>query len=311
MKIIFAGTPDFAVPTLQALIDSQHEIVAVYTQPDRPAGRGQKLTASPVKMLALQHHIPVCQPISLRNEQEQELLKNWNADVMTVIAYGLIIPSAVLITPRYGCINVHASLLPRWRGAAPIQRAILAGDTETGITIMQMDEGLDTGDMLYKIFCPILPNDTTQSLHDKLATLGANALIKVLHDVANHQLAPEKQNDTVSCYAKKITKAEAQIDWQQSAEQIAKNIRGYNPWPIAFTTLNGELIKIWQAEVIYEMTQAEPGTLIVTDKNNIQVATGNGSLLIKQIQLPGGRPLPTHAILNARAEMFKVGNKFE
>ena len=311
MKIIFAGTPEFSVPTLQSLINSSHDVVAVYTQPDRPAGRGQKLTASPIKALALQHHIPVCQPASLRNEQEQALLKNWNADVMIVIAYGLIIPPAVLTMPHYGCINVHASLLPRWRGAAPIQRAILAGDTETGITIMQMDEGLDTGDMLYKISCPILPNETTQSLHDKLATIGASALIKVLNDVENHQLSPEKQNDAVSCYAKKITKAEAKIDWQLSAEQIARNIRGYNPSPIAFTLLNDEPIKIWQADVIHQTTQTEPGTIVFTDKNTIHVATGKEILSLKEIQLPNGRPLSIQAILNSRTEMFKVGSKFE
>lgn len=311
MKIIFAGTPEFAVPTLESLINSSHDVIAVYTQPDRPAGRGQKLTASPVKTLALQYGIPVCQPTSLRNEQEQQLLKNWHADVMIVIAYGLIIPSAVLAISPYGCINVHASLLPRWRGAAPIQRAILAGDTETGITIMQMDEGLDTGDMLYKVSCPILPNDTTQSLHDRLATLGTNALLKVLVDVENHQLVPEKQNDALSCYAKKITKAESQIDWELSAEQIARQIRGYNPWPVAFSVLNGEFIKLWQADVIYQNTQAKPGTIIFVDKNSIHVATGREVLSLREIQLPNGKPLSVNAILNSRAEMFKVGNRFE
>lgn len=311
MKIIFAGTPEFAVPTLESLINSSHDVIAVYTQPDRPAGRGQKLTASPVKTLALQYGIPVCQPTSLKNEQEQQLLKNWHADVMIVIAYGLIIPPAILAIPPYGCINVHASLLPRWRGAAPIQRAILAGDTETGITIMQMDEGLDTGDMLYKIVCPILPTDTTQSLHDRLAALGTNALLKTLINVENHQLIPEKQNSDLSCYAKKITKTESQIDWELPAEQIARQIRGYNPWPVAFSVLNGEFIKLWQADVIYQNTQAKPGTIIFVDKNSIHVATGREVLSLREIQLPNGKPLSVNAILNSRAEMFKVGNRFE
>ena len=309
MKLIFAGTPQFSVPTLQALINSEHDIVAVYTQPDKPAGRGQKLQASPVKLLAQQHNLNICQPKTLRDIDEQNYLSTWQADAMIVIAYGLILPKAVLEAPRFGCINVHASLLPRWRGAAPIQRAILAGDHETGITIMQMDTGLDTGAMLYKVNCPILATDTTQSLHDRLAHLGAEALINTLNQF--EKITPTPQDETQSCYAKKISKEEAQINWQLSATELDSMVRGFNPWPIAYTYLNEHAIRIWQTQVINQITPAIPGTIIYTDKNSIDVATGKNILRLLQIQLPGSRCLPVKDILNAKADWFAVGKQFK
>lgn len=309
MKIIFAGTPQFAAPILQTLINSQHEVVAVYTQPDRPAGRGQKLHASPVKELALQHNLPVCQPQTLRDESEQKKLKGWQADVMIVVAYGLILPKIILETPRLGCINVHASLLPRWRGAAPIQRAILAGDNETGITIMQMDEGLDTGLMLHKVTTIITATDTSQTLHDRLSTLGAEALLATLNNLPN--IIPEKQNDADSNYAKKIEKQEAEINWQQSANEIGRLIRAFNPWPVAYTFLDNQPLRIWQAQPIAEKTSASPGTIIYVDKDNIDVATGDGILRLQKIQLPGGKCLSIKDVLNAHAKWFEAGARLE
>lgn len=307
LKIIFAGTPEFAVPALTALINSEHQVCCVYTQPDRPAGRGRKLTPSPIKQVALEHQLPVCQPISLRKPEPQAELAAWQADLMIVAAYGLILPAAVLAAPRLGCINIHASLLPRWRGAAPIQRAILAGDTETGITTMQMDVGLDTGDMLYKLACPIFAADTAQSLHDRLAKLGAEALIITLQQLQKGALTPEKQDDSLSCYAPKIEKTEAQIDWTQDAAYLDRFIRAYNPWPVAYTFLNNEPLRIWQAEAIAETTAAQPGTVIAARKQGIDVATGNGILRIKIAQLPGGRLLSTSQLLNSNKNRLHPG----
>lgn len=236
LKIIFAGTPAFAVPTLQALVNSSHDVVAVYTQPDRPAGRGRHLTASPVKAFALEHNIPVEQPPTLTKPEPQQGLEFYNADVMVVAAYGLLLPEAVLHAPRFGCINVHASLLPRWRGAAPIHRAILAGDTCTGITIMQMEKGLDTGPMLCQASCPIERHDTSANLHDRLATLGADALLMTLTQLEAGALNPQLQNNSHATYAKKITKAEAGLDWQQTALALERQIHAFNPWPVATTS---------------------------------------------------------------------------
>ncbi|MCK4587820.1 MAG: methionyl-tRNA formyltransferase, partial [Gammaproteobacteria bacterium] len=232
LKILFAGTPEFAAVTLKALLDDGHEVVAVYTQPDRPAGRGRKLTASPVKSLAEENGLTVVQPMSLRDADVQQELASWQADLIVVVAYGLILPDAVLATPRLGCINIHASLLPKWRGAAPIQRAILAGDGQTGVTIMQMDTGLDTGDMLLKVTCPIEPGDTAEILHNKLAETGAQALLDILPDLSAGTLQPELQDETQASYAKKLQKSEAELDWQQSAEQLARQVWGFNPWPV-------------------------------------------------------------------------------
>ena len=309
MKIIFAGTPELAVPCLQALLQSEHEVVAVYTKPDQPAGRGQKLTASPIKQLALQHQLPVCQPITLRDVTEQEKLRAWQADIMVVIAYGLILPAAVLTTPKFGCINVHVSLLPRWRGAAPIQRALLAGDQETGITIIQMDEGLDTGAMLKKVTCPISSTDTSQTVHNRLADLGASTLLSVLSAIQNGTCKAEIQNSEQACYAKKIEKQEAEIDWKQSAEFIDRQIRAFNPWPIAFTYLDGQPLRIWQAAIVDSIGSAAPGKIISANKTGINVATGKGILSLQKLQLPGGKCLTVTDILNSRAELFEVGKK--
>ncbi len=305
-KIIFAGTPQFSVNTLAGLIDSRHSVIAVYTQPDRPAGRGRKLSLSPVKALALEKNIPVYQPVSLRDENEQKILASLDADIMVVVAYGLLLPLPVLQAPKQGCINVHASLLPQWRGAAPIQRAILAGDSKTGITIMQMDKGLDTGDMLYKVECPILSDDTSATLHDRLALLGADALVKTLD--ALDSVIPEKQNDALKSYAAKISKDEAVLNWHLPAIEIHRKIRAFNPWPIAETHCDDNTIRIWQADVLPGVTSAAPGEILQISKQGIDVATGNGVIRLLKIQLPSGKPLSVADILNARSHLFSVGN---
>jgi len=301
LKIVFAGTPEFAATTLASLLGSQHEILAVYTQPDRPAGRGRKLTASPVKSLALEHNLPVLQPVSLRDEAAQKELAAFNADVMIVVAYGLILPEPVLVTPRLGCINVHASLLPRWRGAAPIQRAILAGDAETGVTIMQMDKGLDTGDMLHVARCPIESSETAEILHDRLAELGSTALLEVLGEISKGQTRPEKQDDAQANYAEKLQKAEAQIDWMQSAEQLSRTVRAFNPWPVAFTRFDEKNLRIWLAAAIDVEATATPGTVLAESRDGIDVATGAGILRVTQLQMPGGKSLSAEQFLNAHS----------
>lgn len=307
MKIIFAGTPEFAVPILEALIHSEHEIIAVYTQPDRPAGRGQKLHQSPVKQLALTNNIPVYQPTTLRDIDAQQQLQNLKPDVMVVVAYGLILPTAFLAIPQFGCINVHPSLLPRWRGAAPIQRAILAGDSITGVTIMQMEEGLDSGPMLKKITCPIEVTDTGASLQKKLALLGSKILLTSLKKIKI--LKPELQDSTQTCYAQKFAKQEAEINWTLSAIELDRLIRAFNPWPVAYTYLQNQIIKIWQAEILTESTNLSPGTIVSSNKNGIDVATGQGLLRLLQIQLAGGRCLPVADLLHAKAALFAPGIK--
>jgi methionyl-tRNA formyltransferase len=305
-KIIFAGTPQFSVNALSALIQSRHIVKAVYTQPDRPAGRGQKLTASPVKELALQHHLPVYQPVTLRNEQEQQILASLEADLMIVVAYGLILPLPVLQAPKLGCINIHASLLPRWRGAAPIQRAILAGDTLTGITIMQMNEGLDTGDILYKTECSIGTHATSLTLQTELAELGALALLNTLDQLSVIQ--PESQENSAATYAHKISKEEAKLNWTLPAVELDRKIRAFIPWPIAFIQCGQNNVRIYEAEVVAQQNQLpQPGTIISTSVNGIDVATGQDILRIKKLQLPGGKPLSVADVLNGRQNDFSVG----
>ena len=307
MKIIFAGTPHFAASALKALLANNHEVVAVLTQPDRPAGRGMQLAPSPVKQLAVQHGIPVMQPLTLRSAEVQQQLAALQADVMVVAAYGLILPLAVLQMPRLGCLNIHASLLPRWRGAAPIQRAILAGDSETGITIMQMDEGLDTGSMLLKKPCIIGAHDTAQTLHDKLAILGAQAIIEVLSKLDQGSLAGVTQDASQATYAAKLVKAEAELDWTQSATHLERAIRAYNPVPVAYSSLQGTTIKIWQAKMADE-GQGEAGTVLAVDKNGIQVACGQGALSLEVLQRPNGKSLPASQFV--QGFIIKVGDRF-
>ncbi|WP_109428459.1 methionyl-tRNA formyltransferase [Aggregatibacter kilianii] len=311
LNIIFAGTPDFAAQHLQALIDSPHNVIAVYTQPDKPAGRGKKLQASPVKQLAEQHQILVYQPKSLRKPETQAELTALQADVMVVVAYGLILPQAVLDAPTYGCLNVHGSLLPRWRGAAPIQRAIWAGDKQTGVTIMQMDAGLDTGDMLHKVFCDIDLQDTSADLYHKLAEIAPNALIEVLNHLTDGTFIAEPQDDTQSNYAEKLSKEEAKLDWQLSAAQLERNIRAFNPWPMAYLQLtdeqgNPQTLKVYQATVLPSVSQT-PGTIISADKNGIQIATADGVLNLLQLQPAGKKPMSAQDLLNGRADWFAVG----
>ncbi|QJR80996.1 methionyl-tRNA formyltransferase [Alteromonas pelagimontana] len=305
LRVIFAGTPDFAAKHLQALLASHHQVVAVYTQPDRPAGRGKKLTASPVKQLAQEHNITVYQPQTLKTADAQAELKNINADIMVVVAYGLILPKAVLDTPPQGCINVHGSILPKWRGAAPIQRAIWAGDDETGITIMQMDEGLDTGAMLHVARLPVTADDTSATLYEKLAELGPQALITVLDNLSS--LQPSAQDNDAATYAKKLSKEEALIDWNDDAVQIERNIRAFNPWPVAWMQVGQENVKVWQASVLQETSTASPGTVLRAGKQGIVIATGTKPLQLELIQIPGKKALSAADVLNARQNWFKPG----
>lgn len=317
MRIIFAGTPEFAASALAALLNTDNEIVAVYTQPDRKAGRGQKLTASAVKQLALEHNLPVYQPLHFKSSTEEGLvaqaeLKAFNADVMVVAAYGLILPQVILDTPKYGCLNIHGSLLPRWRGAAPIQRAIATGDTETGVTIMKMAAGLDTGDMMLKTLCPIEANDTSASLHDKLALQGAEAICAVLQseDVLKTALDNrEVQDEALTVYAHKLTKAEAQIDWTQSAITIDRNIRAFNPWPVAFTPLDeNNNLRVWNSSLSnVDAGQAQAGEIVLLDKHGVHVACGDQRCIcITNLQWPGGKAL--NAVQINQTQKLTVGH---
>jgi methionyl-tRNA formyltransferase len=309
LRIIFAGTPDFAAQHLQALLAGPHQVVAVYSQPDRPAGRGRKLTPSPVKALALEHAIEVQQPVSLKLEAAQTMLANYQADVMVVVAYGLILPQVVLDTPRLGCINVHGSLRPRWRGAAPIQRAILAGDQQSGVTVMQMEAGLDTGPMLLKADTPIAANDTSASLYAKLALLGCTSLTQALDGLKNSTLAAQAQDETKANYADKLTKAEGAINWHQSAQQISLQVRGLNPWPVAYSDWQEHRLRLWMAHAIDGHSDQPAGTLVSMDKSGLEVACGDGHLKITQLQWPGGKALKQSELMNLKQKMT-LGDAF-
>ncbi|MFQ3236210.1 MAG: methionyl-tRNA formyltransferase [Paraglaciecola sp.] len=308
LNIVFAGTPDFAATHLQALIASKHNIIAVYTQPDRPAGRGKKLQASAVKQLALDHNIDVLQPSSLKTDEAQEQLASLQADVMIVVAYGLILPQKILQTPTFGCLNIHGSLLPKWRGAAPIQRAIWAGDKQTGVTVMQMDKGLDTGPMLCKKSLDITEHDTSATLYQKLAELGPIALLETLCKFDT--LTPEPQDETLACYAPKLSKQEANVDWTVDAAQLARNVRAFNPWPVVYFSTENIAVKIWQARVVNltdQYADAVPGEIVQANKEGIIIMTGKNLLLIDSLQLPGKKNLPVRDILNGYSELFTPG----
>jgi methionyl-tRNA formyltransferase len=292
LSVIFAGTPEFATYPLQALIQSEHQVVAAFTQPDRPAGRGNKLTPPPVKVLAEQHGIPVHQPLSLKTAESQALIAQYHADVMVVVAYGLLLPQAVLDLPRYGCLNIHGSLLPRWRGAAPIARAIQAGDKQTGIDIMKMDAGLDTGDILARAVLPILASDTQQQVHDSLAPMGAQLLISVLSDLPLFLAQAKPQPSEGICYAHKLTKAEGKIDWTQSATQIVRNIRAFAPWPGSFCHWGEHLLKVGMAEVVNEQSNQAPGSVLGLTDQGLLVNTADGIIALQQLQRTGGKMLP-------------------
>lgn len=309
LRIIFAGTPDFAARHLDALLSSEHQVVGVFTQPDRPAGRGKKLMPSPVKVLAEEKGVPVFQPGSLRPQENQQLVADLQADIMVVVAYGLILPKAVLDMPRLGCINVHGSLLPRWRGAAPIQRSLWAGDAQTGVTIMQMDVGLDTGDMLHKHSCPITADDTSGSLYDKLADLGPQGLLHTLAQLAAGTAKPEVQDEALVTYAEKLSKEEARVDWSLSAAQLERCIRAFNPWPMSYIVIDEQPVKIWQASVINTPTSAAPGTILEANRQGIQVATGEGILNLLSLQPAGKKAMGVQDLLNSRREWFIPGNR--
>ncbi|MCC5856097.1 MAG: methionyl-tRNA formyltransferase [Idiomarina sp.] len=308
MRIVFAGTPEFAATHLTAILeDGRFQVVAVYTQPDRPAGRGKKLQPSAVKQIALAHDIPVEQPENFKSPASQASLAAYQADVMVVVAYGLLLPKTILELPKLGCINVHGSLLPRWRGAAPIQRAIWAGDTHTGVTIMQMDEGLDTGPMLLKQEIQIDPTETSASLYARLATLGPQALLKVLAELQSGASKAEVQNNDEATYAKKLSKEEAQIDWQQPAAFIERCVRAFNPWPGTQFNARDQVFKLWQADVVRGHQRAAAGTILAADKHGIVIQCGQDALCMRLIQPQGKKPMTIQDLLNGRADLFPQG----
>ena len=299
MRIIFAGTPDFSVPVLQTLIDSAHSVVGVYSQPDRPAGRGRKLQQSPVKQLAVQHELPIFQPASLKPSEQHQILKDLQPDLMVVVAYGLLLPQSILDVPGLGCVNLHASLLPRWRGAAPIQRAILAGDATTGVCLMQMEAGLDTGPVLASDTCNITESDTGGELHDRLSEMSARLLAANLDKLENKSLTAVVQDDQLATYAKKLQKSEAVIDWSQTAGQIDRQVRAFNPWPVAQTQYDDHVLRIWKSVPADYAGDKKPGAVLSTDKHGILVACGKAELRLQEVQLPGGKRLTAAQFLNA------------
>jgi len=300
MRIIFAGTPDFAVPALRALLGSEHTVVGVYTQPDRPSGRGRKLQNGPVKELALSANTPVFQPINLKEQIDIDAMRALDADLMVVVAYGLILCQTVLDIPRLGCINIHGSLLPRWRGAAPINRAIIAGDKETGITIMRVVKKLDAGNMLYKQVCVIGDNETASELHDRMMHIGAKSLLVVLNRLSSETLVDEIQDESLVTYAHKMDKAEAQLDWSRSSLELSRQIRGLNAWPVAQTTLDGAVVRVWSAEILDAKSILPVGSVLDASKH-IDVVTGDGVLRLVEIQMPGKKRTLVSAYLNAHS----------
>lgn len=312
LKLVFAGTPDFSVPCLKALIEHEN-VCGVMTQPDRASGRGKKIQFSPVKATALEHNVPVLQPSTLKDRAVEPQLQQWQPDLIVVIAYGLIIPQWLLDLPRYGCINVHASILPRWRGAAPIQRAIESGDAETGITIMQMDSGLDTGDMLLKSITPITETETGQSLHDKLAEQGAPLLLEAIQQIKSDSLEASSQDDKLANYAHKLSKQESRLDWQKSATQLERTIRAFTPWPGTFFVHNDVSCKVHRAECLDNKTSENtaPGTVLDFSKHGLDVATAEGVLRFTVLQWPGKKANPIHDFYNANQTLFTAGQVLE
>jgi methionyl-tRNA formyltransferase len=311
VRLVFAGTPDFAATSLQSLIAAGHTIAGVYTQPDRPSGRGRRLAPSPVKQVALDAGLPVFQPDNFKQPEAAAELACLQPEVMVVAAYGLILPSSVLTIPRHGCLNIHASLLPRWRGAAPIQRAIAAGDEETGITIMQMDKGLDTGDMLYKVTATITAEDTGGTLHDRLAVLGGAAITEALARLAAGKLAPERQDDSQACYARKLAKADGQIDWSRPAADIARQIRAFNPWPGSYTDLGDQRIRVHQARALPGSVTAKlpVGDVVSRAREGIDIVCNDGLLRIEQLQIPGARPQSAGDLINSGKPLLLPGQE--
>lgn len=309
LRIVFAGTPDFAARHLSALLSAQFNVIAVYTQPDRPAGRGNKLTASPVKLLAQEHQIPVFQPENFKSDEAKAELAALNADLMVVVAYGLLLPKAVLDMPRLGCINVHGSLLPKWRGAAPIQRSVWAGDAHTGVTIMQMDVGLDTGDMLHKVICPIESNDTSESMYEKLAICGPEGLLVTIEQIASNKVTAEPQDNSLATYAHKLSKEEAKINWLDDASFIERCVRAFNPWPVSYFEMDDLNIKVWQSQTLEETTSAPAGTIVSASKHGLDIATGSGVLRILSLQLPGKKAMGIIDVLNSRKDLFPEGKQ--
>ncbi len=312
LKIIFAGTPEFAAPCLQALIDSKHQVIVVYTQPDRRAGRGQQIIPSPVKALAVQHHIPVYQPLTFKENATTQQLKDLHADVMVVVAYGLLLPKTILTATRYGAINVHPSLLPRWRGATPIQSAILAGDNQTGVSIIQLTAKMDAGPILLQTLYPISEQATSADLHDQLAKIGADALIHTLDLLMRQALTPKIQDEQQVTYTSKISKNDALIDWRQSAIQLARMVRAYNPWPIAFCYYQGKPLRIWQSQAVDATINHAPGTLVSMSSAGLDVATGSGILRLLTIQTPGNRFMSAADFIHGQKQHLVPGvTRFE
>jgi methionyl-tRNA formyltransferase len=304
MKIVYMGTPDFAVGPLEAIIQAGHEVAAVVTQPDKPKGRGKEMAQSPVKVCALQHQIPVLTPVKIKAQEAVEQLKQYPADIFVVAAFGQILSEEILQMPKYGCVNIHASLLPKYRGAAPIQWSIIDGETETGITIMQMDKGLDTGDILFQQKVPITAEDTGESLFDKLAKAGAELIVDALDKIQSRDVHPVPQDEEKSSYAKMLTKAVGRIDWNASAVEIERLIRGLNSWPSAYTQYHGKQLKIWKAKVV-PTVQGTPGRIADVTKDEVIVCTGDGALALEEIQLEGKKRMSTREFLLGRS--FEIG----